>query len=118
MTRLTLDARGAAQERRREERTASAIVANVQDLVGTITGLAAAPVDVSFFELGMDSLQVLMLADELEQRFGFMPSIDDLFVLENIRDIGAFYEGELARRVQSVAAPDGVLGDEGEEFEV
>jgi amino acid adenylation domain-containing protein len=71
--------------------------------------------DADLFALGLTSIDLMRLANELERTFGFRPKIGDLFKLTDVAAVASYYESLLeARRGEPSAAPHGPLIDDHE----
>jgi amino acid adenylation domain-containing protein len=64
------------------------------------------------FALGMTSIDIMRLANELERHFGFRPQIADLFTLTNVAAVASYYERHLdEQRRESRATPEPLVLD-------
>jgi len=87
-------------------------VRGVARLIGDALGVVPPRPETAFLDLGLDSIDVLKVANALESRFGFRPTIDDFFAIGSVGDLAAFYDDRNAapgpRRRGDATAPGAV----------
>jgi SagB-type dehydrogenase family enzyme len=84
----------------------------IEQFVARVLRLDRVDRHTDLFALGMTSIDVMRLANELERHFGFRPQIADLFTLTNVAAVTSYYERHLdERRRESRATPEPLLLD-------
>jgi phthiocerol/phenolphthiocerol synthesis type-I polyketide synthase C len=84
----------------------------IEQFVARVLRLDRVDRHTDLFALGMTSIDVMRLANELERHFGFRPQIADLFTLTNVAAVTSYYERRLdERRRESRATPEPLLLD-------
>jgi phthiocerol/phenolphthiocerol synthesis type-I polyketide synthase C len=84
----------------------------IEQFVARVLRLDRVDRHTDLFALGMTSIDVMRLANELERHFGFRPQIADLFTLTNVAAVASYYERHLdERRRESRVTPNPTLLD-------
>jgi amino acid adenylation domain-containing protein len=98
----------------RDER--ASVADRIERLVADALKVERVDRNADLFALGLTSIDMMRLANELERTFGFRPKIGDLFKLTDVAAVASYYERLLdARRSEPGAGTLGpLLGDLGQ----
>jgi thioester reductase-like protein len=83
-----------SQERAEAPADSAAIVKTVTGIVEQVLGQASIPSDQDLEDLGVGSIDMIRIANLLEEEFGFRPDADELFTISTIEDVVRFYAGK------------------------
>jgi thioester reductase-like protein len=83
-----------SQERAQAPADSAAIVKTVTGIVEQVLGQASIPSDQDLEDLGVGSIDMIRIANLLEEEFGFRPDADELFTVSTIEDVARFYAGQ------------------------
>jgi SagB-type dehydrogenase family enzyme len=70
----------------------------IQSLVAGVLEVDRIDPDANLFALGLTSIDMMRLANSLEQTFGFRPQMADLFTLTNLAALTSYYESRIGQR--------------------
>ncbi|MGH9347808.1 MAG: phosphopantetheine-binding protein [Vicinamibacterales bacterium] len=71
---------------------APSLVARLQGIVGDVLRMPPPEPDVELLEVGANSVDIMRLANRLEDEFGFRPAVDELYELPTISAIASYYQ--------------------------
>ncbi|MFI6041783.1 amino acid adenylation domain-containing protein [Nocardia sp. NPDC051321] len=99
---------GSRQEPKPPARSGGDTADTVADVVEKVLGRTGIPRDRDLADIGVGSLDMVRIANELEHAFGFRPDIDRLFTLSTVEALARYYGAETPGPA-AVSAPQGPM---------
>jgi amino acid adenylation domain-containing protein len=75
--------------------------------VGELLGIPTPECDANLVGLGASSIDMVRLGNELEKRFGLRPRMDQIFRMQTVAKLAAYYDQQLGRQSASTSAASG-----------
>ena len=86
---------------------AASLAERIEQLVAGVLKVDHVERDANFLSLGLTSIDIMRLANSLEQTFGFRPQMADLFTLTDVSALTSYYATRIARQDQEPHSPSG-----------